>query len=319
MADFKLPAGWYRRVVEELVDNTLPPLLGPLSDKTAWKYVYANVLWFESKVGGRYLHLNDKLKDKSGRDLAKRGEEYLAANLAPESGVSLEDLVNHLGRAYADERGAQGLSRERWQRNNVTGNGFEATMQVLIDRLCGVLPSRSPDLSSLRGFELAPKGYHSRPDLALFSATDFRVLVSTKWTMRKERLGTFLHEAYFYKQRRADLQVAFVVSEFNLNILEHLVNDPLVDRTYHVHLPMFLAAHQPLRDVADGGSVSKDALLKATSAVVRDYQRWVAIQQRLFDLSQLFADIRQLRQSAATPRMDPVVEEDADDDDDDDD
>jgi hypothetical protein len=316
---FQLPARWYRTTVERLVDDELPPLLGPLTKSNAWRYVYACVLWTERKAGGVYPHLNDRLNSAAGREMARRGEEYLKAHLALSPLADLELFVDRIAREYRTERVAQGYSADAWQRNNVTGNSLEAVLQVLISRICGVLPSRSPRLRTLRGFELAPTGYHSRPDLALFSAQDFRVLISTKWTLRKERLGTFLHEAYFYRQRRADLQVAFVVSEFNLNILEYLVGDPLVDRTYHVHLPMLLAAHAPFRDVPPGGSVSKADLLAATRRrEIDEYSRWLNIQSAVFDLSQLFDDINLLEAaSAATPAeiAEPEVEEPNEDDD----
>jgi len=174
---------------------------------------------------------------------------------------------------------------------------------VLLDRVVGVTTAREPELRTLSGFELAPEGYHSRPDLALFSPDDFRLLISTKWTLRKERIGTYLHEAYFYKQRRPDLQVAFVVSEFNTNILTWLAHDPLVDRVYHVRLPMLLAVHTSFPRVAANGAVPKKTLL-GDGKDVRDYQRWLGLRARVFDLSQLFADVTLLRPDAV-PVVDP--------------
>lgn len=201
-----------------------------------------------------------------------------------------------------------------FQRNNITGASLEATLQVLIHEICGVLPARTPKLNTLRGFELAPAGYHSKPDLVLFSALDFRLLISTKWTLRKERIGTYLHEAYFYKQRRSDLQIAFVVSEFNLNIVEWLVNDPLVDRVYHVHRPMLLAVHQPFSRVAVGGTVLIADLVRPTQEA-KEYGRWLALSDRLFDLSHLFADIEALK--APQTAVDPEISGDTDESEDD--
>ena len=310
---FILPSNWYRTTIERLVDEELPPLLGPLTRQSAWKYVYACVLWAEPIGGTPYLHLNDRLSTQGGKELALRGEEYLRANLLDDPALDVKDGIDRIGKAYAAERESQGYSPTGWQRNNVTGGSFEATLQVLIHRLNGVMPSRSPNLRTLRGFELAPKGYHSRPDLALFSAADFRLLISTKWTMRKERLGTFLHEAYFYRQRRADLQVAFVVSEFNLNILEYLVSDPLVDRVYHVHLPMLLTAHEPFRSVETDGGIQRADLLGESGAEIRAYRRWLGVREKLFDLSRLFADIETLK-GPAEATVDPDAVEDGEDD-----
>jgi hypothetical protein len=302
---FVLPSNWYRTTIERLVDEGLPPLLGDLTRQNAWKYVYACVLWAEPIGGTPYLHLNDRLSTQGGKELALRGEEYLKANLFNDPALDVKEGIDRIGKAYAAERVSQGLSATGWQRNNVTGGSFEATLQVLIHRLNAVMPSRSPNLRTLRGFELAPKGYHSRPDLALFSAADFRLLISTKWTMRKERLGTFLHEAYFYRQRRADLQVAFVVSEFNLNILEYLVGDPLVDRVYHVHLPMLLAAHQPFRTTDPTAGITRADLLGEGNSDIRSYRRWLGVREKLFDLSQLFADVDTLKGEPPEATVDP--------------
>jgi len=145
----------------------------------------------------------------------------------------------------------------------------------------------------------------------MFSARDFRLLISTKWTLRKERIGTYLHEAYFYKQRRPDVQVAFVVGEFNLNILEWLMYDPLVDRVYHLHLPMLLHVHQPFADLEPEADIPLSSLLER-GRQREAYGRWLAISERLFDLSQLFADIELLRDKDEAPQLDPEIAADGD-------
>jgi hypothetical protein len=295
---FKLPQDWYVNTIKRLVDTELPPLLGPVTASNAWKYVIAAVMWADRIDGKPYLHLNDRLSTKAGRALAERGRAYLDHHLVP--GTDTLDVVDRIARAYSAERQSQGFSATKWQRNNVTGRSFEGVLQELIERLCGVRPAREPQLRTLRGFELAPTGYHSQPDLALFTARDFRLLISTKWTLRKERIGTYLHEAYFYRQRRSDLQVAFVVSEFNLNIIEWLVNDALVDRVYHVHLPMLLDVHDPFKGI----SALAPSSLVAPSAERKKYERWLALDTKLFDLSQLFEDIERLKPDATAP-LDP--------------
>jgi hypothetical protein len=289
---FKLPVGWYRDTVSALVDTTLPPKLGALSEANAWKYVYACALWSETKDGKDYLHLNDRLKSKAGKELADRGLEWMRDHFV--IGADPIGEIDLIGKAYNAERQRQ-RSTERWQRNNITGRSLEVVIQELIERLCGVRPAREPRLQTLAGCELAPLGYHSQPDLALFSPPDFRLLISTKWTLRKERLGTYLHEAYYYRRRRSDIQIAFVVNEFNINILEWLVSDPLVDRVYHVHLPMLLAVHNPFRGMQQ---IAADELLASTTTR-KQYERWLAVGNRLHDLSVLFDDVSRLKAEAA--------------------
>jgi hypothetical protein len=309
---FKRPAGWYRAAIEDLVDNRLPELLGPLTPETAWRYVYAVVMWPQVKDGVQYLHLqeSDTLKNKPGREFAQRAETYLAANLCEGRSCDPFQIVDHLGLADAEERLRQGFEPSSKRDQNQTGAAFETVIQVLIQKLTGVAPSRTPPLNTLQGFELAPVGYHSKPDLVLFGPRDFRVVISTKWTLRKERIGTYLHEAYFYKQRRPDLQVAFVVSEFNMNILRWLMMDPLTDRVYHVNKPMLLHMREPA--AIKGDSVSRSFL--TTKSRSRDeYRRWLDVADRVFDLSDLFKDVEHLR---SIPRqvLDPD-DEDLDDED----
>ena len=271
----QLPPGFYRAFMGSLVDS-LGALGEPLSSATAWRFLYRMILWQENvTVAGTAKQLphiieTSDLKKGEGAARAERAKEYLRENLAERGRLSDEDLEAALDRLYK-ERTAGG---ERIQRNNVTGRGFEEGVATLIARLCpGASPLINADASTLRGFEMAPRGYFSRPDLALFSRQDFRVIVSTKWTVRKERLGTYLHESYFYRQRRPDLNIAFVVNEFQLNILWHLVMSPFVDRVYHVHLPLLQAVHAPLKTE----------------------QKYLEVITRVADFRQLFEDIRAIQ------------------------
>lgn len=306
-AKWKLPDGFYRTTVEELVGKTLPPVLGPLTRENAWKYVLACTLRAQKKDGKLYLHVNDQLKTAAGKRQAEQALDWLKPRFVP--GKDPLDWIDLVGRAYEAERVKQGFSPDV-QRNNLTGRAFETVIQELIQRLCGVRASREPRLRDLQGFELAPLGYHSRPDLALFDARNFRFLISTKWTLRKERVGTYLHEAHFYRQRRADLQIGFVLNDFNLNIWHHLVTDPLVDRGYHVHLPWLLGIHQPFAD-ADG--TVKVADLTKPGRVRNSYERWLEVGTRVHDLSDLFADVDRLKADVAP--TDPEDTDDAEDDD----
>ncbi|MEU4607196.1 hypothetical protein AB0F43_29790 [Kribbella sp. NPDC023972] len=285
---FMLPDGWYSDTIAELIDTKLPGLIGELTDETAWKYVYACTLWTEEIKGIHYLHLNDRLSTVAGKAAAVRGLEWIQENFLADRSDPREHL-DQVGKAYETARRHQSPTAS-WQRNNVTGRTFEVVLQELVFRLCGVEPMREPRLRTLQGFELTPPGYHSQPDLALFGPNDFRLIISTKWSLRKERIGTYLHESWFYKQRRSDLQTVFVVSDFNSNIVSWLVGDPLVDRVYHVSLPMLLAVHYPFEGRVQ---VPVADLIKPTATRDR-YERWLMMSRRVHDLSQLFKDIRAL-------------------------
>lgn len=291
---FTIPRNWYRLTVTELVENDLPGVLGALTDANAWAYVYAVTLWAEKHNEAPYLHFEESnaLATQAGRDFADRGAEYLRQRMALAGPCDPFELVDRIGTAYRAEREQQGFPPPKKVRDpNTTGAAFETVLQVLIDKLCGVTPSRTPLLSTLQGFELAPEGYHSRPDLVLFGPRDFRLLISTKWTLRKERIGTYLHESYFYKNRRPDLQVAFVVNDFQPNILRHLSTDPLVDRVYHVNKTMMLE----LTDPAPGDDDLPRSIVTGDTKKALGYRQWLALKDRLFDLTDLFSDVRDLR------------------------
>lgn len=294
---FKLPLRWYRETVTDLVENALPPLLGGLTAETAWAYVYAVTMWAENSNGTEYLHLveSDKLNTNAGRAFADRAGSYLATHLSALGPCDPFDVVDQIGKAYTAERARQGFAPPAKKRDpNVTGAAFETSLQVIISRLCGVTPSRTPDLRTLQGFELAPAGYHSRPDLVLFGPREFRLLISTKWTLRKERIGTYLHEAYFYRRRRPDLQIAFVVNEFQSNILRHLSADPLVDRVYHVNKRMLLDLYAPFAGIPAGKGVPPETLTGSHPNSTA-YRRWLHMNDNIFDLTDLFVDIASLR------------------------
>lgn len=315
-ANFKLPESFYLNTVTDLVAKTLPQMLGRLEPETAWRYVYAIAMYSQSHEGKEYLHLqeSDKLGTTRGREFAERGAQYLRTRLAAGGDCNPFEVVDQLGRARNAEVVSQGLPEPKRRDQNVTGAAFETALQVVIGRLTGSTAYRTPSLRSLQGFELAPVGYHSKPDLVLFGPRDFRLLISTKWTLRKERIGTYLHEAYFYKQRRPDLQVAFVVNEFQPNILKWLSQDPLADKVYHVNKDMLLHLYDPFRDLPDGHGVPREALM-GQGRTAKAYRQWIQLSDRISDLSELFSDIQRL-QSKADQKPDPGDVEEADDDDD---
>ncbi len=277
-------SGFYNEFMASFIEERL--LAGDvLTPKSAWRFIYRAMLWMEQLPTGPLPHIveaNDLRRSWASRGLAAR--QYLLQNLDSRRPLLEEELLAALGQIY-ERRGGGG----RLQPNNIVGRAFEEGITQLIARLCpGVIPMLKPRLSGLQGFEMAPPGYHSQPDLALFSPTDFRVIVSTKWTLRKDRVGGFLHEAYFYRQRRPDINIAFVVNEFKVNILWYLVTSPLVDQVYHVHVPLFEAAHQ------DG---SED-------------QHFLEVKARLHDLSELFPILTKIREHRPTGITDqPEIEE----------
>ena len=108
---FNLPPNWYRLTITELVETTLPPLLGDLTSANAWAYVYAITMWAEDYQGAPYMHLveSNSLKTARGRRLADGGADFMRNHMAQGSPCDPFALVDHIGQRYADERQAQGL------------------------------------------------------------------------------------------------------------------------------------------------------------------------------------------------------------------
>lgn len=157
---FKLPPSWYRETITTIVDDVLPPLLGRLTTETAWAYVYAITMWAEHSNEAEYLHLveSDKLNTNAGRAFANSAARYLSTELSALGPCNPYELVDQIGKAYVEERARQGFGAPVKKRDpNITGAAFETTLQVLVDKLCGVTPSRTPALRTLQGFELAPE------------------------------------------------------------------------------------------------------------------------------------------------------------------
>src|SRR5262245_6873222 len=115
------PKNWYRTTVERLVGDTLPPILGPLSRDTAWRYVYAIVMWPEKADGVDYLHLqeSDKLDNAPGRDFANRAAEYLMSHLCAPNPCDPFEVVNQLGKADVEDRVQKGFPKPKKRDPNV--------------------------------------------------------------------------------------------------------------------------------------------------------------------------------------------------------
>ena len=76
--------------------------------------------------------------------LAVRGATYLRTHLVPGQVVDPFVIVDHVGRAYAAARNAQGHGAPAKRDPNVTGAAFEVTLQVLLDHVADVR-ARYPD------------------------------------------------------------------------------------------------------------------------------------------------------------------------------
>jgi len=274
----------YEGVLRTIFDETQKEKGIKLSEKTAWQFLYRALLWLE-KIGNEEVphirEVND-LKKRIWLDRGKRLAAFLNSNLEP----TADPLSNRVGLLYEASN-----ARKEQQKQNIVGTGFEYSLSILIKQFCSVAPLVKPKLNQLQGFELAPLRFVQQPDLALFDSQDFRILVSSKWSLRKDRLGEQLYEASFYRKRRPDLYIVFVVNEFDPSRLFHLARAPEVDRVYHVHLPALLDVYDPFPNQP---TISRDYLI-GDSEIAKRYQIYQNLKRDIRDLSELFSDIKRVK------------------------
>ena len=164
--------GWYGSTVRTLLDD-LEVELGALTPANAWQFIFLLVTWQElhkvNEAPERFLHVNDKMSTVGGQTQARMAEAWLR-NTIPANELADPDFLTNFGRFYGAWEADRGKALRPESRNNVTGTAFEVVIQEMIQRLCGIRPLRQQPLDVLQGFELAPRRYHSRPDLGALHA-----------------------------------------------------------------------------------------------------------------------------------------------------
>jgi len=258
-----------------------------LTPTSAWNFLYRYNLDF--KAGRPHIAESNVLTTKAWSERAARVTSWLADNLAPGKTLSDAEIGVRLG--LGNSPGAGGT--------NATGAGLEQALAFLIDRFTGHRPLVRQSLTTFKGYEIVRKGEVDELDLALMSKDDLRLIISCFWTSRRDRISSDLYESVFVRRRRPDIQVAFVVNEFQPSILNALLTSPDVDAVYHVCRDAVLRAHAP-GSPNDSITVGE---LAADSARARAVTQFMNLKARLKDVSQLFDDVKVIARDvvAATP------------------
>lgn len=259
-----------------------------LTDQNAWQHIYRLVWSKNSDVDNLpEIKESNKLEDTHiWETRARRAEKYLNNQL----GVNYQDSnFDLIFKSYVNENDI-GLDSQKANniRGNVRGEGFEYVTQYVIKELCDVEPLMKKDVSELQGYETAKSSSVTQPDLILFSEQDYSLLMSTKWTLRKDRLKQFLHEAEFYRKRRPDLNITMVTNDIDTNYLTDLIENEFIDRIYHIHKPLLFEIYEPL----DGESVDFEGLLEEN-----DIHKYIQLNEHLYDIRDLFDDINRMREA----------------------
>ncbi|MFC7230514.1 hypothetical protein ACFQMM_02410 [Saliphagus sp. GCM10025308] len=282
----------YREFVEDYFADQ------EVEEDDAWQHVY-KILW-------------DKY-DTVEHETTKRSEEVENIPTIKESstiesfkwmdrGVRARNYIQDaIGDAYDDDFDLlySGLGGDR---QNTRGNGFEHTTSYLIETFCGVEPMVGPQLSGgtnapMRGYEMIQEGDVETLDLALFSPGEFRMVISTKWTLRRDRLKQYLFEAEFLKERTPDLNMTVLTNDCDENYLTTLIDHHAIDRVYHVHKPLVLETIRPFDE--ESGSLLELVEDASPTDITKAY-RYFKLHEEMKDFTNLIDDINNMIESRQT-------------------
>lgn len=263
-----------------------------LNAETAWSFLYRYVLQV-TPADDIHIAESNVLTTKAWHQRSERAEQWLCSKLVPGKVLPMVEMKARLGTLF---RKARQLGAKESAVPNYSGKGFEVAVGYLIKKLCGVDALSGHSITRYRGFQLAQRGEVDEPDLALFSFDDFRIVISLLWTTRKDRVGADLYDAVFFRRRRPDLSILVVTNEFQLNLVNSLLNAPDVDVVYHVCPDLLLAAHNRL---PPNSTFTTEQLLSSKTPIP-EYAEYLSIRRQLKPLAQLFSDI-----NASKPGLPP--------------
>ena len=206
---------------------------------TAWLGVYQVLLWYERTDGGAGLpHIidADKLRQASGSrqwiDRAQRVHQYLGESLGCPSG-EVPDRVDLLMRSA----GYVGL-----QRQNPLGIAFAELTAHILRKFGDVRLSYRTEVPAAELFpaiKLQSRSRNPKIDVASFRDGKLAAIVTTKWSIRHDRLTDVIDEAISYKSAAMrlgqKLPCFFVTNEFDPARLDKLIGADVVDEVVHVH------------------------------------------------------------------------------------
>lgn len=269
-----------------------------VTENDAWQHIY-KLLW------NRYdsVKHNTKTRSEEVKNIPAIKERSTVESFKwMNRGVRARDYIQDaIGDAYEDEFDLlyEALGGDR---QNTRGNGFEHTTSYLIETFCCVEPMVGPQLSGgsnapMRGYEMINEGDVETLDLALFSPGEFRMVISTKWTLRRDRLKQYLFEAEFLKDRTPDLNMTVLTNDCDENYLTTLIDHQAIDRVYHVHKPLVLETIRPFNEKTGALSELVDG---APSTDIKKAYRYFKLHEELYDLTDLFDDIDDMVESQET-------------------
>ena len=227
-----------------------------LSPATAWLGIYQTLLWYEPINWSGFSDLPhiidaDKLrpaspakkrtwkKPNAWQQRAQAVGEYLAQQL----GCPI-DSVPHKTDLLMKQPDYKGM-----QRQNTLGIAFAGVIKQALEKFGPAAISYETEVEAsaiFPGITFPGRSGTPRIDLLARQNNIPRAIISTKWSIRHDRLSDITNECPVYKEgynrihrgRGGRLYFYVLTNEFQSGRLAKMLSDPCIDGVVHVHKPL---------------------------------------------------------------------------------
>jgi len=223
---------------------------GSLSPQTAWLGFYRALMWYEpvNVVGITSLpHIIDAnaLRPASPKKVPKKVNAWQKRALAFEKylaqafGCQPPQVAGHVDRLMQLPNYPQGM-----QRQNSLGIAFAGVVKFVLERLGNSAISYELEVDGTQAFPgVTIHGRSSKPLIDILARKQQRpvAIISTKWSLRLDRINDMTNECPAYKQAASwtglSLRYYAATNEFGPTRLHRVLRDPCIDGLVHVHKP----------------------------------------------------------------------------------
>lgn len=237
----EVPSASDRALVVGQFDKALYPLGAPSLAEAALG-IYQVLMWYDGEAHVLHVNESNELLKKAWAARAKLAEDYLATQL----GVAPAALPQYVDRMMRLPRWTK-PSGGPMQRQNPLGNGLRILIAEALQRW------GNPSLDYLQeedarrwfpGISMPGRSETPKIDVLIVKQGKPRAVVSSKWSIRHDRISDPTNECTSYKAAAIQHQITnlqfFVISnEFSASRLEKVLRQPCVDGLVHVHTPLF--------------------------------------------------------------------------------
>jgi len=227
-----------------------------LQVETAWLGIYQVLLWHEpvNMLGfGELPHIIDADKLRPSNPAKRR--TWTKAKPWQKHAQAVEEYVaKQLGiRANEVPKLTDGLMKlpdfEGMQRQNSLGIAFAGLVQYVLEKFGSDSLSYETEVEATEvfpGIDMAGRSETPRIDILVKRDDMPRAIISTKWSVRHDRLSDITNEGPIYKaaynriyrqQRRDTLLYYVMTNEYDPSRLNKMLDDSGLDGVVHVHKP----------------------------------------------------------------------------------